>query len=78
MTTGKTIALTIWIFVSKAMSLLFNTLIILPRLYFVVIQRYLMLRTLGGTFVIYGNIKVEFNLEPSKYRRVRVVREERY
>ena len=26
MTTGKTIALTIWTFVSKAMSLLFNTL----------------------------------------------------
>ena len=26
MTTGKTIALTIWIFVSKLMSLLFNTL----------------------------------------------------
>ena len=36
MTTGKTIALTIWIFVSKVMSLLFNTLsrfviVILPR-----------------------------------------------
>ena len=26
MTTGKTIALTIWTFVSKAMSMLFNTL----------------------------------------------------
>ena len=37
-----------------------------------------MLKTLEGTFVIYGNIKVEFNLEPSKYSRVRVVREERY
>ena len=37
-----------------------------------------MLKTLEGTLVIYGNIKVEFNLEPSKYSRVRVVREERY
>ena len=31
MTTGKTIALTIWTFVSKVMSLLFNTLLGLPR-----------------------------------------------
>lgn len=37
-----------------------------------------MLKTLEGTFVIYGNIKVEFNLEPPKYSRVRVLQEERY
>ena len=61
MTTGKTIALTIWIFVGKVMSLLFNMLsqfviAFLPRsvFYFFLILFYLTLQYCIG-FAIYQN-----------------------
>ena len=61
MTTGKTIALTIWIFVSKVMSLLFNmlsrfTIAFLPR------SKHLLISWLQSLFIV--------NLEPRKVNSV--------
>ena len=61
MTTGKTIALTIWIFVSKVMSLLFNMLsrfiiAFLPR------SKHLLISWLQSLFIV--------NLEPRKVNSV--------
>ena len=71
MTTGKTIALTIWTFVSKMMSLFFNMLsryviIILPR------SKYLLISWLKSlSIVIFEPKKIKsitaFNFSPSTY-----------
>ena len=61
MTTGKTIALTVWLFVGKVMSLLFNTLsrfviAFLPR------SKHLLISWLQSLFIV--------NLEPRKVNSV--------